>query len=342
MNEIQINTIQSLLEAPKKIAIIGHKSPDGDSMGSCLAIKHLLDKHGHTTYVFMPDAHANYLDWLPGSTSILNYQDNQIRIEELLSEIELIFTMDFNSLNRVGDLQKVLEQKLQENIPFVMIDHHQTPDDYAVVTYSDPLMSSTSQMVYHFMECLNWDSLLDKDIATCIYTGILTDTGSFKYRNTTPTTHRVTASLMEAGADNLKINNNIFDANSENRLKLLGSALKNLRVLKEYHTAYITLTQAELNHHHYQKGDTEGFVNYALSIEGVNLAVIFIENSDEKIIKISLRSKGAFPVNQMANKHFHGGGHINAAGGRSHDNMENTLSYFQSILKHYKNDLTYE
>lgn len=342
MNEVQIQQTHSLLSKPKQILIVGHRNPDGDAVGSSLALALSLEKLGHTTQVIMPNALPKSLKWLPSCDRILQYEVDKERIDKLLEDIEIVFTLDFNSLSRIGDLQEPLENLQEKKTPFIMIDHHQSPEDYAQVTYSDVGMSSTAQMIYHFIEYMGWMNQLDADIATCIYTGILTDTGSFKYRNTTATTHRVTAKLLEAGAENWKISNQIFDTNSENRLKLLSAALNNLVVLPEFHTAYITLSQDELDAHQFQKGDTEGFVNYALSIENINLALIFIESRQEEIIKISLRSKGDFSVNEMSRKHFNGGGHNNAAGGRSFLSMEETLSYFQDILTSYKSELTYD
>lgn len=340
MNEVQIQQTHSLLSKPKQIVIVGHKNPDGDAVGSSLALALTLEKLGHTVQVVMPNALAKFLKWMPGSDRILQYEEDKEAIHDFLEKTEVVFTLDFNSLSRIGDLQQPLESLHEKEVPFIMIDHHQSPDDYAVVTYSDVGMSSTAQMVYHFIDSLGWKKHIDADIASCIYTGILTDTGSFKYRSTTATTHKVAAELLEAGAINWKINNHIFDTNSENRLKLLSSALNNLVVLPEYHTAYITLSQDELNAHHFQKGDTEGFVNYALSIENINLALIFIESKQEEIIKISLRSKGDFSVNEMSRKHFNGGGHNNAAGGRSTLSMEETVAYLREILITYKSDLT--
>lgn len=342
MNESQIQQIYSLLSTPKKVLIVGHKNPDGDAVGSSLALSLTLEKLGHTTKVIMPNALPKSLKWLPGCDEILHYEADQKAIDSIIEDTEVVFTLDFNSLSRVGELQQPLESLHDKEIPFVMIDHHQSPDDYAVVTYSNVQMSSTAQMVYHFIESAGWLKQLDSSIATCIYAGILTDTGSFKYRSTTATTHRVAANLLEAGAVNWQISNNIYDANSENRLKLLSTALNNLVVLPAYHTAYITLSQAELDAHHFQKGDTEGFVNYALSIENINLAVIFIESKQEEIIKISLRSKGEFSVNEMSRKHFNGGGHTNAAGGRSTKSLKQTVNYFRETLEAYKFDLTYE
>lgn len=340
MDKSQIQQTHTLLSNPKRIAIIGHSNPDGDAMGSSLALAHVLNKLGHSVKVIMPNAQPKFLQWLPGSEEVLNYEKDTEAVDTLLEEVEVVFTLDFNSLTRISSLQPPLEELLKKEVPFIMIDHHQAPDDYALVTYSDVDMSSTAQMIYHFIEALGWLSYIDAPTATCIYTGILTDTGSFKFRNTTATTHRVIANLLEAGAVNWKISNNIFDTNSENRLKLLSTALNNLVVLPEYHTAYIHLTQEELDKHHFKKGDTEGFVNYALSIENIHLALIFIESAQEGIIKISLRSKGDFSVNEMSRKHFNGGGHTNAAGGRSTASMEETIAYFQKILVDYKKDLT--
>ena len=181
--------------------------------------------------------------------------------------------------------------------------------------------------------------LVDANIATCLYTGIMTDTGSFRFRSTTSLTHRVVADLIDKGADNANIHNNVYDANSFDRLQLLGRALSNLKYEEALNTAYITLSQQELDSHNFKKGDTEGVVNYALSLGGIVFAAIFIENRSEGIIKISFRSKGSFDVNTFARDHFNGGGHINAAGGRSEDSLNDTIEKFISILPQYKKDL---
>ena len=233
-----------------------------------------------------------------------------------------------------------MEESLsQAKASFIMIDHHQSPDDYAAVTYSDTTMSSTCEMVYHFLDNLNALEDIDADTATCLYTGIMTDTGSFRFPSTTQTTHKVIASLIEKGAKNTEIHRAIYDTNSYSKLQLLGVALKNLKILPEYKTAYITLTQEELDNHKFQKGDTEGFVNYGLSLDGIVFAVIFIENKADNIIKMSLRSKGEFSVNEFARAHYNGGGHTNAAGGRSLLSMEKTVEQFIHTLAPYKNSL---
>ena len=200
-------------------------------------------------------------------------------------------------------------------------------------------MCSTSEMVFHFMEKLKGIQLLNKKIATQLYVGIMTDTGSFRFSTTTAATHRVIANLIEAGAENACIHQNVYDTNSPDRLKLLGTALNNIVILPQFRTAYITISQNELNNNNFKKGDTEGFVNYALSISGVIFAIIFIENKKEDIVKISLRSKGGFSVNEFSRNHYNGGGHINAAGGRSLKKLPETIEEFISILPLYKKEL---
>lgn len=338
MNKETIEVVQDLLASPQRVVIVGHKNPDGDAIGSCLGLSYFLTSLGHKTTVIMPNDFPNFLKWMPGVEEVVIYEKEIDKSSELIEEADLVFTLDFNSLDRVGDLQQILEKTTAK---FVMIDHHQQPADYAVATYSNVKMSSTCEMVYHFMDALGQSDRLSKEIAVNLYTGIMTDTGSFRFSSTSPTTHRVAAKLIEAGAESAIINQNIYDTNSPERMKLLGVALNNLNILPEYHTAYITLTQKELDDNNFKKGDTEGFVNYALSVDGVDFAVIFIENKQESIVKISLRSKGDFSVNDFARNHYSGGGHINAAGGKSSQSLNKTINEFISILPRYKDELTH-
>jgi len=332
MNTETIKEINNLLKSPKKIVIVGHKNPDGDAIGSCLGLSLFLNKLGHDATVIMPNDFPDFLKWLPGHENIVVYEKETDRSVRVINEAEIIFTLDFNMLDRVGDLQPLLEAS---EAPFVMIDHHQQPGDYAIATYSDVHMSSTSEMVYNFIDAMQGLSLLTSDIATNLYAGIMTDTGSFRFPSTSAKTHKVIAHLIEAGANNAEIHQNIYDTNSPDRLKLLGVALKNLKILPKYRTAFISLKQKDLDDHNFRKGDTEGFVNYALSIKDIVFAVIFIESKQEKIVKISLRSKGDFSVNEFARKHYSGGGHINAAGGRSSNPLDKTITEFISILPDY-------
>ena len=337
MNSETTLIVKKLLDSPKKIVVVGHKNPDGDAIGSCLGLYFFLKLLGHETTVIMPNDFPGFLKWMPGCDAIVIHEKKVDRSKDIISKADVIFTLDFNSLNRIGDMTVPLQRS---EAKFVMIDHHQQPDDYAVATYSDISMSSTAEMVYHFIAALDGLDLLNKSIATNLYTGIMTDTGSFRFYSTTAITHRVVAHLIENGAEGSIIHQNIYDTFSPDRMKLFGVALKNMNILSEFNTAYISLTQNELDENNFKKGDTEGFVNYALAVQGIIFAVIFIENKQENIVKISFRSKGDFSVNDFARNHYNGGGHLNAAGGRSSQSLNNTISEFISILPDYKNALT--
>lgn len=329
MNEKDILAIQELLASPKKIAIIPHRSPDGDAMGSTLGLYHFLLKLNHKPVVIAPNEFPEFLAWLPSSETVLVYENDRVNCTQILNEVELVFTLDFNALHRTGEMEQVLSKL---SAPMIMIDHHQLPDSYAAFTYSDTSFGSTCEMIYNFIGYLNQKALIDKTIATCLYTGILTDSGGFRFPKTTGTTHRIVAEFIDLGVENTEIPNLLFDNNSYDRLQLLGRALQNMKVLFDKKTSYISLSQKELDEFKYVKGDTEGIVNYGLTIKGIVFAAIFIEHRDENIIKISFRSQGDFDVNQFARDHFSGGGHINAAGGKSYDSLANTIKKFEQII----------
>ncbi len=336
MNIEDIKAVKKLLSTPQKIVIVPHKNPDGDAIGSTLGLLHYLKQFNHTACVIAPNDSPSFLKWIPGSDQIICFDTQEEDAKKQIEEATLIFTLDFNDFGRVGNMQPILEDA---NATFIMIDHHQQPSSYAKVTYSDTSMSSTCEMVYNFIQYLDGDNFINSDIANCLYTGIMTDTGSFRFSSTTSTTHKIIANLIEKGANNAQIHNNIYDTNSTSRLQLLGCALKNMVVLEAYNTAYISLTQKELNDANYKKGDTEGFVNYGLSLDGIRFAVIFIESGQEGFIKMSLRSQGDFSVNEFARAHFNGGGHNNAAGGRSDDNMHDSIQKFVDLLPTYQQQL---
>ncbi|GGW66451.1 phosphoesterase RecJ-like protein [Winogradskyella epiphytica] len=338
MIKTQIPEIKALLNTPKNIVIVPHRNPDGDAMGSTLGLYHYLKLYHHNAVVIAPNDYPDFLKWLPGDDTVLKFESQVEESTALIEKADLIFTLDFNAFHRVGnDMAEVLESSSAIK---VMIDHHQQPDDYAQFTYSDVTMSSTCEMVYNFIEMLGDENKIDETIATCLYVGIMTDTGSFRFPATTRRTHQIIGNLIDKGANNSQIHNNIYDNNSFSRLQLLGRAMQNLKVIPELRTAYITLTQDELDEFNFKKGDTEGFVNYALSLEGIIFGAIFIESKQDDIIKISLRSKGDFSVNELSRAHFNGGGHTNAAGGRSDDDMTTTINKFISILPQYKEDLS--
>lgn len=333
MKEQEIQAIQQLLSTPKKIVIIPHRNPDGDAMGSTLGLYHFLIKNKHRAVVVSPNEFPDFLAWIPGAETVKIFEKNKKTCTKILEEAELIFTLDFNALHRVGEMENVLN-KLK--VPFIMIDHHISPDDYATFTYSDIAYGSTCEMVYNFIAALGKKSDIDKTIGTCIYTGILTDSGSFRFPKTTGTTHRIIADLIDLGVENSEIPALLYDNSSYGRLQLLGRALQNMKVLTEHKTAYTTLTQEELDNFNHIKGDTEGIVNYGLSIKGIVFTAIFIENAEEKIIKISFRSQGDFDVNLFARDYFNGGGHRNAAGGKSELSMEETVKKFEDLVSKLK------
>ena len=339
MNSTEIKDLKSLLASPKKIVIVPHKNPDGDAIGSTVALYNFLKSKQHDAVVIAPNDYPEFLKWVPGQEDVLIFEKNTEKATQLISDAEVIFTLDFNHFSRTGMMEEVLAKT---ETTYVMIDHHQQPDDYAKFTYSDVSCSSTCEMVYNFIEMLDETDKISPEIASALYLGIMTDTGSFRFSSTTSKTHRVIANLIDKGAKNANIHQDTFDNSSYERMQLLGVALNNMKVFSEYKTAYITLSQEELDKHNFKKGDTEGFVNYSLGIKGIIFAAIFIENKADKIIKISLRSKGDFDVNQFARKHFEGGGHINAAGGKSDLTLKETTQKFEQLLADYENELKNE
>lgn len=329
-----ITKIKDQVKDAKQICITSHKNPDGDAVGSSLALYLFLRKIHPQVKVVLPNKYPSFLEWMPHQDEILFFDQNNSDSKNWIASSNLIFSLDYNDLSRVGNMQSCLEESKAN---FILIDHHQQPASYPTVCLSQPEIGSTCEMIYEVLE--QWDkNLMDESIATCIYTGIMTDTGSFRFPLTSSRTHQIIGELINLGAKNSAIHQQTFDTNSLNKLQLLGTALANLKLVDTYNTAYISLSQEELNQHHFQKGDTEGFVNYGLSVQGVDFAVIFIENKEEGIIKISFRSKGDFDVNQYARKYFNGGGHKNAAGGRSEFNLEETIEKFLATLPIEKNN----
>ncbi len=324
-----------LLNGSKKIVVIPHKNPDGDALGSTLSLNFFLNKIGHKSHVISPNDYPSFLNWMPGQNQIIKYTNEAKDAKELIESADIIFTLDFNDLSRIDELEDIVNRS---DAFKVMIDHHENPSDYADITYSEPTMGSTCEMVYNLLSNLN-EELIDKKIATCIYTGIMTDSGSFRFPSTTAKTHQVVSSLIEKGADHSEIHQKIYDSYTFDRMQLLGTALSNLKKIDHLPVVYITLSQKELNQNNFKKGDTEGFVNYGLSLEGIIFSVIMIENDQEKIIKMSFRSKGDFDVNQFAKTYFNGGGHLNAAGGVSRNSLQQTESNFLSAVAAIKTQL---
>ena len=328
MNKTKIKKLEKLLSSPQKITIIPHKNPDGDALGSSLGLMQYLNNKSHNAVIISPNDYPEFLKWLPGEKSILKFSKNEKITKKILKESSLIFVLDFNDLKRVGDLNNVIESSKSIKI---MIDHHKNPKNFADLNFSFPEISSTCEIVYNIIYSLD-SFFINKDIATCLYTGIMTDTGSFKYPSTTSKTHKIISKLIEYGANGSKIYEKIYDEFSLNKLKLLSICLNNIKKVEKLPVVYMTLNQKELDNCSFKKGDSEGFVNYGLSIKGIKLSIILIENKDEKIIKMSFRSKGDFPTNLFAEKFFNGGGHSNASGGSSKENLKKTVSKLSMAL----------
>lgn len=337
MNKKHLQELQALLSQPQKIVLIPHKNADGDAIGSALALYHFLIGQQHQVHVISPNNYPGFLKWMPGSKEVLFFDYQKPLAKHLIHDANLIFLLDFNELGRVGEQMQQTLKTYQGT--FIMIDHHQQPSDVAQFLYSDTKACATAELVYKLLEKFDALDSIDADIATCLYAGILTDSGSFRFPATTPETHRIVAHLMEKGAEHSNIYSKIFDNNTYDRMQLLGNALKNMQYITDFKTAYMYITEGDKEKYNFQKGDTEGFVNYGLALQGVVFAVIFIEDADQGIIKISFRSKGSFSVNQFARKHFNGGGHDNAAGGRSSLSLQDTIAQFLDILPTYKQDL---
>ena len=328
--------IKDLLLDKSKILITTHVNPDGDAIGSSLGLYNFLIKLGHEVIVVVPNDYPDYLKWMKSDKKILNFSDNTDKVQELINDIQIIFCLDFNNLSRINELGKLIEKS---NAKKVLIDHHLNPDDFYDFKYHDVNASATAELVYDLISYID-DDLIDKDISDCIYTGILTDTGSFRFSSTTSKVHRIIAKLLDEGVKSEKIGKKIYESNSFDKLKLLGYSLsEKLEIICNGKVAYIVLTRKDLLNHNYRKGDTEGIVNYALSILGVNMAVLIIETKDR--IKFSFRSSGNFSVNKFANKYFRGGGHKNAAGGSIEDKLSVALNIFLKSVSKNEKQLNY-
>lgn len=331
----KLQNLEHYLIDAESIVITAHKSPDGDSIGSSLALYHYLKQHYFTEItVCHPDASPNFLNWLEGTEDILSLEVNAEEVKSKLKRASVIFCLDYNSFGRVGnEMQPHLVSSPAKKI---MIDHHLNPEEEGFdLVFSDDKSCSTAQLIYELIAAKNHTDSINKAVGEAIYTGVMTDTGSFRFPSTTGKTHRIIADLLEKGISNNKIHEHVFDNNSVNRLKLHGYAISsNLEILPEFKTALIHLTAEEQERFEAKKGDTEGLVNTVLSIKGIDKA-IFLKESDG-IIKISFRSIGeANPVNEMAAKYFDGGGHKNASGGRYMKGMSNAISQIKKVLPEF-------
>lgn len=336
LNPLDFKVVAPLFSEPKKIFITSHSNPDGDAVGSALALHHFFMADGHDVHVMVPNAFPDFLNWLPGQEKVLLYEHSKSLCDRYFKEADVLFSLDYNAPSRIGDAS---ESFTRSQATKILIDHHIEPDrDAYDHCFSTTKTSSTSELVYQFMQHLGKEKI-NLPIAENIFAGIMTDTGSFSYNCNYVTTFHIAAELIALGVDAGRINRQVYASNNETRIRLLGYALdRKLTVVPDFHTAFIALTREELDQFNFQTGDTEGLVNYALSIRNVRFAALFTEKDNK--IRISFRSNGSFSVNDFARKHFEGGGHKNAAGGDSFLTMDQTIETFIRLLDEYKEELT--
>lgn len=334
-----IDLLKSKLSQPSKIVITTHVKPDADALGSSLGMANYLIKKGHTVEVITPSEYPKFLHWMKGNDEVKIFDsENPQPTVDAMNGADIIMTLDFSVLSRINEMGEIVREAKAFK---VNIDHHLEPEDFADFTLWNTGAAATCELCYELIVALGDEKEIDPAIADCLYAGIMTDTGGFRHPNTTQNVHEVVAKLIGHGANNSRVSKQVYDQNSENRLRFLGYALsQNLKVLRDYRVAYFALSEKELSAYNSQTGDTEGLVNYALSIEGITLAVLFKESDGG--VKMSFRSVGEFPANEIASKYFNGGGHRNAAGGRIDGSLDQTLEKFLEIIELYKPQLEEE
>ena len=326
----ELSEIKNLLQPAANVVIITHYNPDGDAIGSSLGLKHFLKNVGVDATVIVPNDFPKFLKWMPEAKKIVIADYKRKIAGEAIYNADVMFILDFNHSDRSGNLLAPwIEKSIAKKI---LIDHHQQPENFDFV-YSDTSIPATCQMVYHFIEALGEEDSVNQDVAECLYTGIMTDTGGFRFRSTSATTHRIVANLIEKGADPAMITSNTWDTNTVSRLHLLSLILGRIEIVKEGKVAILYLKRDELKEFGFEKGDTEGFVNYGLSIAGTKMAAFFMEDLYEDFIKISFRSKDDVDTNAFARAHFNGGGHINASGGKYFKDIYETIEDFKEIIE---------
>lgn len=329
-----IKELKALLNYPKDIVIVTHRNPDGDAIGSSLGLYHFLNKLGHTVRMVSPSEYPEVFSWMKDIEKIIVYDVEPEDSSAVIDRADMVFCLDFNALDRIDKVGELVDKAKGAR---VMVDHHLYPEPFADFILSDTAASSTCELVFDLIMGLGWKEHMDHIIGECLFTGILTDTGSFKY-GTSAKLFRIVAELIEFGVDDYRLQDLIFNSMSEKHLRLLGHCLHNrMEILEEYQTGIITLTKEDYASFDIQRGDTEGIVNFLLKVKNVKVAAFITEQPT--IVKISLRSKGDFSVQEIARRHFKGGGHKNASGGYSFQSLNATVRRFKSVLPHYKDKL---
>ncbi len=324
------------VEKAKHIVIVGHENPDGDAVGSVLGLWHLLNNMDKKVTAVFPNDAPYFFKWMPDYNKILLYTQHKANIDKAFEEADLVFCLDFNEKRRVGILESTLTSCRATKI---LIDHHPYPEKFFDIIISDVEVSSTAELVTLLIKKCKWTKYMDYNTAECLFTGILTDTLSFTVNASRAITYALSSELLKYGLNNEKIHQQVFNSYTEQRMHLIGYAIyKKMKILPTYATGYIYLTRDELKEFDFRNGDTEGLVNYPLSIKGINMAALFLEKKD--FIKISFRSIGNIPVNEMMSTHFSGGGHKNAAGGDEKSlSLSQTIEKFEKMLPLYKDIL---
>lgn len=332
ISEESIRKVAKALDKAEKVAIVAHVGPDGDAMGSSLAIWHYLMTIGKEPVVIVPTRFPDFYAWLPGADQVLVHAEDKETTEKILQEVDLIFAMDFNVPKRMADMADAV---LNSPAYKILVDHHLHPGEFTDVVISHPEIAATSELAFRLICRLGDFSKINLACAECIYMGMMTDTGGFTYNSNKHEIYVIVGELLKLGVDKDRIYRNVFNTYSEDRLRLMGYCLYNkMKIYPEYRTALITLTIAEMDQFNFKNGDAEGFVNIPLSIKDIDFSV-FLREDPEKI-KVSLRSQGTFPANKFSADVFNGGGHLNAAGGESYTTMEEAIAKFEEALPDYK------
>jgi len=336
LSEENISILRDKIAQAGKIVLFSHVNPDGDSVGSAVGMYHFFSQLDKDVTVIIPNKVPEFLNWLPGTDKVIIGKGREEKVAHVIGEADLIFYLDFNEINRLDNLAGFPAENTHAF--HVLIDHHPSPEIPADIIFSDTFVSSTAELVFMILKAVYPDMKINESVATSLFTGIMTDTGCFRYNASAPSTYETVAELMKAGIKNNEIYSRIYDNFSEYRMKLMGYALdKKMVILSTHHTGYIWLTKNELKKYHYIHGDTEGFVNLPLSVKGIRFSALFLEQKER--IKISFRSKGSFAVNKFSAEYFNGGGHLNAAGGEYYESMENTLKRFEKLILDFSDEI---
>lgn len=330
ISQAKIDKVETYFNKAENIVIVSHVSPDGDAIGSSLGLYHFLTGMEKNVHVIVPNAFPDFLRWMSGAKDILRYDKYAEFADKLIMEADVICCLDFNALSRIDAMAKIVGESPARK---VMIDHHLYPEDFCRVTISHPEITSTSELIFRLICRLGCFEDITCEAAECIYTGMMTDTGGFTYASNNREIYFIISELLSKGIDKDEIYRKVFNTYSEDRLRLMGYVLyEKMQVLPQFRTSVIWLTQAEQNRFHCVKGDTEGFVNMPLQMKNVIFSAFFREDAEKKMIKVSLRSVGEFPCNQVASEFFNGGGHKNASGGEFFGTMDECLETFKRAV----------